>query len=168
LHCAQCSQCDLKASSHRHATDTTKLSCLCRVRFRGVNWIPDNSRLSPTENLKSERVNSSCPILTATPDTTQTDRTVSSCLVWRCELSRLDRQTCAFCDRRTHSDAGRTCLVDSIHTAATDTTRLPSVPACRPPPRRRPDRQLRLAARPLTHSDVVRHAECKHVVDCCI
>ena len=43
------------------------------------------------------------------------------------------------------------------------------VPACRPPPpRRRPGRQLRLAARPPTRSDVVRHAECKHAVDCCI
>ena len=30
----------------RSATpDTTKLSCLCRVRFGGVNWIPDNPRL---------------------------------------------------------------------------------------------------------------------------
>jgi len=26
--------------------DTTKLSCLCRVRFGGVNWIPDSYRLS--------------------------------------------------------------------------------------------------------------------------
>jgi len=25
---------------------TTKLSCLCRVCFDGVNWIPDNSRLA--------------------------------------------------------------------------------------------------------------------------
>ena len=25
---------------------TAKLSCLCRARFGGVNWIPDNSRLS--------------------------------------------------------------------------------------------------------------------------
>ena len=42
-------------------------------------------------------------------------------------------------------------------------------PACRPPPpRRRPGRQLRLAARPPTRSDVVRHAKYKHAVDCCI
>jgi len=34
-------------------------------------------------------------------------------------------------------------------------------PACRPPPRRRPGRQLRLAARPPTRSDIVRHAKCK-------
>jgi len=60
--------------------DTTKLSCPCRVRFGGVNWIPDNSRLSPTKNPpKSEHVNSNCAIHTATPDTTQ-DRTVLSCL----------------------------------------------------------------------------------------
>ena len=32
------------------------------------------------------------------------------------------------------------------------------------PPRRRPGRQLRLAARPPTRSDVVRHAKCKHAV----
>ena len=42
-------------------------------------------------------------------------------------------------------------------------------PACRPPPRRRrPGRQLRLAARPPTRSDVVRHVKRKHAVDCCI
>jgi len=57
-----------------------------------------------------------------------TDRTVLSCLVWRCELSRLDRQTGAFCvwsvsecvmrvqcDRRTHSDAEHTCPAVSSH-----------------------------------------------------
>ena len=53
---------------HTATPDTTKLSCLCRVRFGGVNWIPDNSRLSPTENLMFEHVNSNCPIHTATPD----------------------------------------------------------------------------------------------------
>ena len=37
---------------HTATPDTTKLSCLCRVLFGGVNWIPDNSRLSPAENLK--------------------------------------------------------------------------------------------------------------------
>ena len=31
---------------HTATPDTIKLSCLCRIRFRGVNWIPDNSRLS--------------------------------------------------------------------------------------------------------------------------
>ena len=40
---------------HTATPDTTKLSCLCCVRIGGVNWIPDNSRLSPTENLKSEQ-----------------------------------------------------------------------------------------------------------------
>ena len=57
---------------HTATLDTTKLSRLCRVRFGGVNWIPDNPRLSPTENLKSEHVDSNCPIHTATPDTTET------------------------------------------------------------------------------------------------
>jgi len=64
---------------HTATPDTTKLSCLCRVRFGGVNWIPDYSRLSPTENLKSEHVQSNRPIHTCTPDTTQTR---PSCRVW--------------------------------------------------------------------------------------
>ena len=51
--------------------DTTKLSCLCRVRFGGVNWIPDNSRLSPTKNSKFEQFESNRPIYTGTPDTTR-------------------------------------------------------------------------------------------------
>jgi len=51
------------------------------VRFDGENWIPDYSRLSPTEDLKSEHVHSNRPIHTGTPDTT-----VLSCLVCRCEL----------------------------------------------------------------------------------
>ena len=41
---------------HTATPDTTRLSCLCRVRFGGVNWIPDNSGLSPTGKLKSEHV----------------------------------------------------------------------------------------------------------------
>ena len=41
-------------------------------------------------------------------------------------------------------------------------------PACRPPPRRRPGRQLCLAAWPHTRSDVVCHAKCKHSMDGCI
>jgi len=65
---------------HTASPDTTKLSCLCRVRLGGVNWIPDNSRLSPAENMKSERVQGNRPIHTGTPDTTQTG---PSCLVWR-------------------------------------------------------------------------------------
>ena len=46
----------LKASSHR-------LSCPCRVRELDSR---DNSRLSPTENLKSEHVQSNCPTHTGT------------------------------------------------------------------------------------------------------
>jgi len=64
---------------HTATRSTTKLSCLCRVRFSGVNWIPDNSRLSPTENLKSEHVHSNRPAHTGIPDTT---RTGPSCRVW--------------------------------------------------------------------------------------
>ena len=53
------------------------------------------------------------------------DRTVLSCLVWRCELT-VDHPTvssvsglcrAAQCDRRTHSDAEHTCRAGSIHTA---------------------------------------------------
>jgi len=71
-HCRCSNLVSEKQSIHTAMSDTTKLSCLCRVRFGGVNWIPDNSRLSLTENLKSEHVNSNCPIHTTTPDTTQT------------------------------------------------------------------------------------------------
>ena len=46
---------------------TRQNSCLCRVHFGGVIWILDNSRLSPTENVKSGRVQSNCPIHTGTP-----------------------------------------------------------------------------------------------------
>jgi len=42
---------------HTATSDT----CLCRVCFGGVNCIPDNSRLSPTENLNSEHVQSNRP-----------------------------------------------------------------------------------------------------------
>ena len=64
---------------HTATPDTTKRSRLCRVCFGGVNWIPDNSKLSPTENLKSEHVQSNRPIHAGTPDTTQTGL---SCRVW--------------------------------------------------------------------------------------
>jgi len=55
---------DASALIHTATPDATELSCLCRgVRFGGVNWIlPDNSRLSPTENVKSEHVQS-CAVL---------------------------------------------------------------------------------------------------------
>ena len=60
-------------------------------------------------------------INTATPDTTQRGLFFRVCMAWRCELSRLGRQTDALClvcvgvcrtaqcDRRTHSDAEHTC-----------------------------------------------------------
>ena len=72
------SLCLLKLT-HAATPDTTKLSCLCRVRFGGVSLIPDNSRLSLTENSKSEHVQSNRPIYTGTPDTAETDQ---SCRVW--------------------------------------------------------------------------------------
>jgi len=64
---------------HTATPDTTKLSCLCRVRFGGVNWIPDNTGLSPTENLKSEHVQSNRPVHTAAHQTRhRQDRLVAS------------------------------------------------------------------------------------------
>jgi len=125
---------------HTATPDTTKLSCLRRVRFGGVKRIPDNSRLSPTENLKSEHVHSSRPIHTGTPDTTKTG---PSCRVWCGGVNRVGptarqvrsasecvgrRRHCR-CDRRTHSDAERTCRTDSVHTAAPDATQ--TGPSCR-------------------------------------
>ena len=105
---------------HAATPDTTKLFCLCRVRFGGVNWIPDNSRLSPTENLKSEHVQSNRPIHTGTPDTTQIGQ---FCRVWCGGVNWVGptaRQVCSAsecvgrhrhcrCDRRTHSDAEHIC-----------------------------------------------------------
>ena len=62
----------LEADSHRHARHDDKTVLSVSRPFRRVNWIPDNSRLSPTEDLKSEHVQSNCPIHTVMPDTTQT------------------------------------------------------------------------------------------------
>ena len=55
-----------------HDNHTARRDSAVCVVSGGVNWVPDNSRLSPTENVKSENVNSNCPIHAATPDTTQT------------------------------------------------------------------------------------------------
>jgi len=68
------------------------------------------------------------------------------------------------CDRWTHSDAERTCPAVSSHRhTILDKT---AAPASRPPPpRRRPGRQLRLAARPPRGSDAPTPRKCKHAVD---
>jgi len=59
-------------NSHRQdRPDQTVPSVSCLPR-QCEYWILDDSRLSPTGNLKSEHVNSNCPIHTTTPDTTQT------------------------------------------------------------------------------------------------
>ena len=42
--------------------------------MKALVWIPDNSRLSPTENGKSNHVQSNRPNHTATPDTTRLSR----------------------------------------------------------------------------------------------
>jgi len=108
----------VKPNSHHHARhDKTVLSVsrpLQRCELAG------NSRPSPIENLKFEHVNSNCPIHTVTPDTTQTGLFLS-CLVWRCELSRPDNQTSAFCVwpvsdcvGRRIATAGRTPAQDAL------------------------------------------------------
>ena len=97
-------------------------------------------------------------------------------------MSRPDRQTGAFCVwslsecvGRRSATAGRTPTQNAVvrrstHTATSDKTRLPRLPV----DRRRRDaghagRQLRLAARPPTRSDVVRHEKnVKHAADCCV
>ena len=111
----------IKANSHRHARHGKTVLCVSRPLRRCELWFPDNSRLSPTENMKSENVHSSGPI-SHRRTRHDIDRTVLSCLVRRCESSRPDRPTSAFsvgvcwaaqcdhwCDRWTHSDAERTC-----------------------------------------------------------
>ena len=101
-----------------------------------------------------------------------TDKTVLSRLVSRCELSRPDSQT-----MRSVSDLCRSVSDGAVRppgalvgpTQFTPPVRDKTVaPACRPPPpRRRPGRQLHLAARPPTGRDVVRHAKRIHAVDRC-
>ena len=92
-----------------------------------------------------------------------TDRTVLLCLAWRCELSRPDSQAGAFCVWSVSECVGRRSMTAG-HTQTQNVlvgrsrrlsghrhNRLDKTvtPACRPPPpRRRPGRQLRLAARP--------------------
>ena len=92
-----------------------------------------------------------------------TDRTVSSCPVWRRELSRTARQVRSISGLhrsvssgavRPPDDAERTCPAVNSHSHTKQDKTV--TPACRPPPRRRPGRQLRPAARPPTRSDVVR------------
>ena len=65
---------------HTATPDTTKLFCLCRVHFGGVDWIPDQLKtVADRKIVKSERVRSNRQIHTGTPDTTQTG---PSCRVW--------------------------------------------------------------------------------------
>ena len=78
----------LKANSHHHCQ--TRQNCLCLFRFGGVNRIPDNSRLSQTGNLKSERVQRN------RHTRHDRDRTVFSCLAggmnWALDASARPRR----------------------------------------------------------------------------
>jgi len=69
---------DIKANIHTATPHTTKLSILCRVRFDGVNWIPDISRLSPIENMKSAHVPSNGPVTPSHQTRHRQDRLVVS------------------------------------------------------------------------------------------
>ena len=152
----------LKVNSHRHARHEKTALSVSRPRFGGVNWILDNTKLSPTENLKTEHVQSNCLIHTGTLDTTQTG---PSCRVW-CGVPCLCRSASDSAmrpldalQRRTHLSCGQfTPPHQKDKTVA---------PACRPPPpRRTPGRQLR--SRPTAHTQRrCTPRKCKHVVDCC-
>jgi len=63
-----------------------------------VNCIPDNSRLSPAENMKSEHVQIAIvQFIPARHTRHRQDRlAVSGVAAWPCELSRPDRPTTAF------------------------------------------------------------------------
>jgi len=128
---------------HTARHDKTVLSVtLCRVGFGSVNWIHDNSRLSPTENL--ERVNSNCSIHTALPDTTHTRL---FCSVWCGDVnSESARQPdrCVLCRsvsggavRPPDALRHRTHLSGDQFTPSHQTRQDKTVaPACRPPPPR--------------------------------
>jgi len=140
---------------HNH----TAATCLCRVRLGCVNWIPDNSRLSPTENLQHEHVRSNRPHRHTRHDT---DKTVLSRLVWRCEPSPPDK-----CVQR-RSVSG------SAGTAGATAGRTPTQNALVGPPQFTPPHHCRAclstaaaatqARQAATPSRVVRHANCKHAV----
>ena len=134
---------------HTALQDTTKLTCLSYVRFGGMNWIPNNSRLSPIELEVWTRSEQSSNSRRHTRH--NTDRTILSCLVWRCELSRPDRrQVWRWSvtgsevwapDTHTHSDAKCTFLAVKPHqtwqdshaclsTAAATQSRQAAIPSC--------------------------------------
>jgi len=83
--------CYVTPNSHRPTRpdptrhDKTVVSASRRVC--GVNWILDDSRLSPTEIFTSEHVRCNGPVHTAQSDTTPHDKTVLSRRVGRSELS---------------------------------------------------------------------------------
>ena len=66
---------------HTATPDTTKLSCPCRVRFPGVNWIPPTTQDRHRQKIRSlNTLIAIVPFHSVTPDTTQT---TLSCRVWR-------------------------------------------------------------------------------------
>ena len=102
-----------------------------------------------------------------------TDRTVSSCLVWRCELSRPDSQTGAFCVwsvsecvRRRSQNA---LVRRSIHTRTPNKTRLPRLPVDRCRDAGQAERQTATPSRPTVHTQRrCTPRKYKHALDCCI
>ena len=87
----------LMASSHRHARHDKTVLSVSRPLRRSEMDSRDNSRLSPTENLKSEHVQSNCSVHIATPDTTQTGPSCCVWRAWRCELGITVQSNCFLC-----------------------------------------------------------------------
>jgi len=65
----------------------TRRNCLVRVASASVVWtgFPTTQRLSPTENVKSEHVNSNCPVHSGAQCTHDTDSTVNWALAYSSE-----------------------------------------------------------------------------------
>jgi len=63
---------------HTAMPDLTKQSRLCRICLGGVNCILNDSRLSPTENLKSKNVNCNVPFTSPHQTQHRQDRLVVS------------------------------------------------------------------------------------------
>jgi len=146
----------------------TKLCCLCLVCFVGLNWIPDNSRLSPAENLKSEHINTLITIVQFTPpcQTRLFYRVLCGGVNWVAPSARQVSSVSGGAVQLPGCTPMQNAFVQrSIHTTRQDKT---VAPASRPLlPQRRPGRQLCLATRLPTQRRCTPR-KCKYTVDCCM